>query len=143
MKDEYETPDQQAITQLDVEWGKAASAGNVEGVVSLYADDGSLVWPDTNVIHGIDGIRQAWTGMLAPPGVTMAFTPERIVVSESGDLATDFGVVTMQMPPTAPPMVAKYLVVWQKVNGAWKVLYDAWNTDAPATPPAGGGNGGG
>jgi hypothetical protein len=29
------------------------------------------------------------------------------------------------------PVPAKYLVVWKKVNGSWKVQYDAFNANAP------------
>ena len=25
----------------------------------------------------------------------------------------------------------KYLAVWKKIDGAWKVSYDTWNTNAP------------
>ncbi len=125
--------DQAALEALNAEWGACASAGNVEGVVALYTSDATLVWPDAPAMQGTDAIRAAYTGMLAAPGVWIRFTPT--TVTFSGDLAADFGVVELRMPPTAPMQTAKYLVVWKKVDGAWKVFYDAWNSNAPA--PAG------
>jgi hypothetical protein len=48
-------------------------------------------------------------------------------------MATDFGVV--HFAPHAEPNdtanTAKYLVVWKREKGAWKVLYDCWNWNAP------------
>ena len=29
-------------------------------------------------------------------------------------------------------MTAKYLVVWKRERGAWKVFYDCWNWNATA-----------
>ena len=31
-----------------------------------------------------------------------------------------------------PGEIAKYLVVWKRENGEWKVLYDCWNSNRPA-----------
>ena len=125
--------DHAALERLNEQWGECASNGDVEGVVALYASDGTLVWPDAPAIHGTDAIRAAWTGMLAAPGVWIKFTPTTVTFSNGGDLAVDFGVVQMRMPPTGPMQTAKYIVAWQKVDGCWKVLYDAWNSNEPAT----------
>jgi uncharacterized protein (TIGR02246 family) len=125
--------DAQALDRLNAEWGEAASRGDVDAVVALYAVDGSLVWPGTKAVHGTRGIKRAWKQMLAEP-VWIRFTSQRVVVS--GDLASDFGKVEMRMPPKGPKQTAKYLVVWKKVRGNWKVLYDAWNENAPAAPAA-------
>ena len=49
------------------------------------------------------------------------------------DLAPDYGYV--HFAPGAKPgdtvNTAKYLVVWKRERGAWKVLYDSWNRNAP------------
>lgn len=137
MTDDAQENDRQEIERLDKAWGDAASRGDLDGVVGMYAVDGSLVWPDQKAIHGIDGIRKAWKAMLKPPGLWIRFIAERIVVS--GDLASDFGVVESRVPPTAKKQVTKYLVVWRREQGAWKVLYDSYNTNKAEAPPTGGG----
>lgn len=121
--------DNTAITQLDKGWGEAASSKNLDAVVAFYAEDGTLVWPDQPPVHGSANIRTAWSGAFQEmPNVFLQFTPERIDVSESGDLASDFGVVTMGTEgPQGPKVTGKYVVVWKKVDGSWKVLYDSWN----------------
>jgi hypothetical protein len=37
-------------------------------VVTLYAPDGSLVWPGAPAVHGISNIRAAWVDFLKTPG---------------------------------------------------------------------------
>jgi ketosteroid isomerase-like protein len=120
--------DKALIEHLDKQWGSAATSRNLDDVVQFYAPNGTLVWPDQPPVHGTAGIRKAWEGMFQQiPNLFLQFTPERVTVSESGDLAADFGVVTMSMEgPNGPKTVAKYVVVWTKVQDAWKVLYDSW-----------------
>ena len=117
------------ITQLDKEWGDTASRKNLDAVVAFYAEDATLVWPDQPPVHGSADIRTAWSGVFRDmPDVFLQFTAERIDVSESGDLASDFGVVTMGTDGRQGAKVTgKYVVVWKNVNGSWKVLYDSWN----------------
>lgn len=123
--------DEKAIRERDVAWGKAASKKDLDAVVSFYCKDGSLAWTGQPAVHGQAAIRKDWAQMMKIPGLSLEFTPERIVISESGDLASDFGVVKFgQEDPanyTFTTVTAKYLVVWRKEKGTWKVLYDSYN----------------
>ncbi|MEP6620057.1 MAG: SgcJ/EcaC family oxidoreductase [bacterium] len=131
MTDANQAADEKAIRDLDEKWGDAATAHDLEGVVSFYAPDGSLVWPDTPAVHGTAGIRSAWKEMYdTMPGLGLRFVADTITISASGDLAADFGAVHLTMDgPDGKKVsdVAKYVVTWQKLNGEWKVLYDVWN----------------
>jgi hypothetical protein len=37
-------------------------------------------------------------------------------------------------PPIDWPVNEKYLVVYKRVGGEWKIAYDIWNSDASAPP---------
>ena len=133
--------DIKAIREIDARWGDAASRHDVDAVVALYAADGTLVWPDAKAAHGTAAIKRAWKKFITgTPGLGLTFTPETITISKEGDLAVDFGHLTLTMTgPEGKPvrMVAKYLVTLKKVRGTWKVLHDAWNTNsAPPTTPS-------
>ena len=122
--------DRQKIRELDVQWGDAACKGDLDAVVAFYASDGSLVWPDQPVVHGTAGIRSAWQDMFKQyKGLNLRFIPERIELSADGELASDFGAVALGYDGDKgrEQMTAKYLVVWRKERGNWKVLYDSWN----------------
>lgn len=124
--------DIEAITRRDAEWGEAVTRRDLEALVALYTEDGTLAWPGQPAIEGSAGIRAAWTELLKTPGLALAFTPERIVVAGDRSLASDFGKVTMTQDGANGPetVIAKYLVVWQRVGGEWRVLYDCFNMNS-------------
>lgn len=131
MSSDKHKADEAEIHKLDEAWGKAASAKKLDKVVDFYADDGSLVWPGAPAAHGTKQIRASWKTMLkTTPGLHLRFIPERIVVSDDGTLASDFGIVEFGHDTNEWVHVqetAKYVVVWKKVKGSWKVLYDSYN----------------
>ena len=126
-------PDEAAIRALDAEWSKAATAAtaeNVDPVVKFYATDGSVVWPNQKLAKGHAAIRARWKKMFkATPGLYVDFQPTHIEIGSGRDMASDFGVVHFK--PNAKPNdtrnTAKYLVIWKRERGTWKVFYDSWN----------------
>lgn len=130
--------DQSRIIALDQAWGDAASSGRLADVVGFYAANATLVWPGTKAVKGTAAIRKSWKGMFRQfQGLRLRFIAKAIHVSKEGDLASDFGVV--EFSATGQPMMkAKYLVVWQKIRGDWRVLYDSWNTNTADSAPAAG-----
>ena len=125
--------DEAEIRALDAAWGTAATAKDLDAVVGFYAGDGSLVWPGAPAAHGTAAIRDCWqTLMDTTPGLALRFDAERIVVSGDATLASDFGKVSFGHDVDGKPVteVGKYVVVWRKEAGAWKVLYDSYNMDA-------------
>lgn len=68
------------------------------------------------------------------PGMgAWTFTPQRIEIAQSGDLAADQGTaeIVFHSDKGDSTLAVKYLGVWNRVDGQWKVLYDMWNTNAP------------
>jgi uncharacterized protein (TIGR02246 family) len=131
MSDKAVRGDEAAIRALDAAWGKAASAKDLEAVVAFYAPDGSLVWPGAPAAHGTEQIRAKWSELMAnTPALALRFDPERIVVSGDGTLASDFGKVEFGHDDNAGVHVeetGKYVVVWRRERGVWRVLYDSYN----------------
>ncbi len=125
--------DDAEIRRLDEEWGRAATAKDLDAVVGFYAADGSLVWPEQRAVHGPARIRANWKKMMhAYSGLKLRFTPERIVIANDATLASDFGKVDFSYDDGGKRVrqIAKYVVVWRKERGRWKVLYDSWNTNS-------------
>lgn len=125
--------DEAEIRALDVAWGEAATAKDLDTVVGFYARDGSLVWPGAPAVHGTPAIRECWSTLMATtPGLALRFDAERIVVSGDATLASDFGRVSFghEVEGKAVTEIGKYVVVWRKEAGTWKVLYDSYNMDS-------------
>lgn len=132
--------EEKAIRALDKAWGDAATAHKAGAVASFYAQDGMCVWPDEKPIRGKAAILKAWTALCKDKKLMLKFTPTSITVADSGDLASDYGVCRGRFGTGTGSISAvfKYLVVWTKVRGTWKVLYDSYNFNAPLPAPSGG-----
>jgi uncharacterized protein (TIGR02246 family) len=130
--DDQHAADKAAIIALDAAWGAAVGRRDLEAVLDLYADDGTLAWPGEPAIHGMADIRPAWVAMLQTPGLSLNFTSERIDVAGSGEIAADFGKVEFGHDTDTGHAIdiGKYVVTWVKRDGKWKVLYDIFNTDS-------------
>jgi uncharacterized protein (TIGR02246 family) len=129
--------DEAAIRSLDEQWSAAANKKDLEATLAFYSANGATMWPDAATSHGTANIRAAWTEMFKVPGINLKFIPDKIVVSQSGDMATDEGRAVVGMTTPAGPSVdtSKYLVVWTKENNTWKVAYDTYNSNKPPAPP--------
>jgi len=125
--------DEAAIRATDVNWVKAVAAKDAPGAASFYADDAALMAAGGPVTTGRDAIQKAFAGMMGDPQFALTFSPTKVVVSKSGDLAYEIGdyQITFSGIKGKPNVVTKamYVVVWGKqADGSWKVLVDAPNT---------------
>lgn len=127
-----------AIRRLEGAWSAAANKKDLAGTVAFYATDGATMWPDAPTSHGSDAIRAAWTEMFKLPGISLQFVPDKIAIAQGGDIATDEGRAIMGMDTPKGHVIdtTKYLVIWKKVDGTWKVAYDTYNANKPAAPAA-------
>ena len=75
------------VIQLSKEWSQAASAGDVEKIVSFWADDAVLLSAGQPVLNGKQAIRKMVEESYKMPGFRISWQPQSAVVSESGDIA--------------------------------------------------------
>jgi ketosteroid isomerase-like protein len=124
--------DESVIRELDVQWAKAATAKDLGGTVSYYADDASLLPPNTTIQTGKPAIHAAWAGLLGSVD-SIGWQPNKIEVSRSSDMAYVIGVYQMASKDAAGRPVldhGKYVEVWKKqTDGNWKTVTDIFNTD--------------
>ena len=132
--------DESAIRALDAQWEKAAAARDVDGTVSYYSDDASLLAPNAPIAGSKQAIRAAWASLLGPD-VSLSWQANKVEVSRSSDLAYIVGVYQLAMKdPHGKPATdqGKFVEVWKKqADGKWKVVADIFNSDlALPAPPA-------
>jgi len=122
-----------AIRALSRQWQAAVDARDLDACLEFYAPGAIEMQPNAPAIVGLPAIR-AWfeTGLLQP-GITNSFAPDTIEVAASGDLAYDRGTYrfAMETPGGRVEDVGKYLMVWKKIDGEWKVILDISNSDLP------------
>jgi ketosteroid isomerase-like protein len=127
--------DEAAIRALDVEWARAASAGDGNAIGALYASNATLLPPMEPVVQG-EAAKKYWVdftnGFSGPTELTTT------VVEGRGDLAYEVGTYRMTLTPKKagakplPTEEGKYVTVLKKQpDGSWKIVYDMWSPNVP------------
>ena len=120
-------------------WMKSFNAGNAGAVVALYADDAVVMPPNAPPARGVAAIKEAITKEIAgmkKGGLTvgMGTVDEANVV---GDMAWHSGAYVVKDKGGKTLDTGKFLEVWERKNGKWRMVRDIWNSDsAPAAPAA-------
>lgn len=126
---------EQAIRGQVDHWLQLVKAKDAAAIAALYTDDGAVMPPNGPIAKDHAAIQKTWASMLQTPGFDLTFTPEQIIVSQSGDMALDRGTYQLTVAPAGKPQhdTGKYVVVWRKIGGEWKAAADIFNSDLPAS----------
>lgn len=99
-----------------------------ESLANAYASDAKILPPGADIIEGKEAIKKRW---VLPDGVSVPhhkISPVEIKVI--GDYAYDMGYYegkTRRADQSEVSWKGKYLIVWKKEKGDWKIYMDAWN----------------
>jgi ketosteroid isomerase-like protein len=128
-------PDTAAISEAGRRFSAAYMQRDVDGIMALYTKD-AVIFPErSSAISGHDAIRKYWMGGSGNRVTRHQLTPTRVVVD--GNHAYDYGTyeITGEREGKAwGPLRGKYLVVWRREPGGWKMQLDMWNS-GPETKP--------
>ncbi len=130
--------EERAIQQASIDFSKAETSGKSDSALTFMWDNAVLQPPDSPQVEGRDAVRAFYAPVkLSPPPADSA--PSRsartIQISTSGDLATEWGpgAVVVNLP-NGPLLVRfKFLIVWERRGGVWKVRFNSWSSTAPPT----------
>ncbi len=99
-----------------------------EAIANAYTSDGKIFPGNRDIIAGIEPIKKYW---VLPEGVQTSYhkiTPEEIKVIKK--YAYDYGYYegkTKRADGSESSWKGKYVIVWRKVKGDWKIYLDIWN----------------
>jgi ketosteroid isomerase-like protein len=116
-----------AIRRMSREFAEAANAGNVDGMMMIYADDAVLMPPNAPEFNGRASIKQFWSGLIAAAKPKVTLMPGKIM--ESCDMATEVGRYELTIGPMKDE--GKYVVTWRRTNGEWRAVADIFNSNKP------------
>ena len=100
--------------------------GDFEGAAQLYTVDAIAFPPGSAMVRGRAAIGTMWKGMaeqVSNPKVT-TLEVKRLSPSTAREIGT-FSLTTKE--PSPKEVSGKYLVVWERVQGEWKLAADIWN----------------
>jgi uncharacterized protein (TIGR02246 family) len=127
--------DEAAIRAADAAVLKAAQSKDVAGATANYADDASWLPPNAPLVQGKAAIRNAWSQLLAIPGLKIDWQLIKVDVSQAGDMA--YTLYKYQMTMSGPNGASindtgKDMAVWKKQSdGTWKMVADTFSSDIP------------
>ena len=114
------------IEAVNAKWVELFGKGDFEGIAQLYTVDATAFPPGSAMVKGRAAIGAMWKGMaehVSNPKVT-TLDVKRL----SPHVAREIGTLSlMTKDPTPKEISGKYLVVWEKVRGEWKLAADIWN----------------
>jgi ketosteroid isomerase-like protein len=117
------------IDSINLKFSEQFRAGDSVALASHYWPDAELLFANMEPIKG-DAILPAW-GSMTRMGVT-DFTFSTTDISGDAEFIIETGQYEMKDAKHTLVDRGKYVVVWQKRNGEWKLFRDMGNTSLPA-----------
>lgn len=105
----------------------AFAQGDAAGVAACYTSDGMVLPPGAEAQSGTAAISAFWdAGMKAGLATVKLITLE---AEQQGDTAHEVGRAEIYDANGALVDAGKYIVVWKRVDGEWKLHRDIWNSN--------------
>ncbi|MCX6225541.1 MAG: nuclear transport factor 2 family protein [Bacteroidia bacterium] len=125
-----------AIRNLEDQWAVAIRSKDVDKIVSYYAPDAVSMPADKPILSGTQAIRKSQEAEFADTTSdykTYSSKVDAVEVSASGDLAVARGSDRISQKTAAGPVeeAGKWMDVWKKLDGTWKVIASTWNNNQP------------
>lgn len=129
--DAYGQPaEAERLKELERQWSAAFQKGNIDWIVNRHASNGRVMPPGSEAQVGHEALRKFWTGLYETEGLSLTFGPDEAHVSESGDMGYVIGRYQMTQPDGSEDR-GKYLVVWVKQGGEWRIAADMFSSNEP------------
>lgn len=122
-----------SVRRLSYEFTALFNAGEIDRLVELYCADAMQLAPNEPTARGREAVRDS----LAYHRDTIGMRNLRSVeehLEVSGDLATEAGEYAVEVSGasyTRYTDVGKYVRVFRRESTGWRILLDAWSTNAP------------
>jgi uncharacterized protein (TIGR02246 family) len=100
--------------------------GDAQGMAALYTSDGMLLPPGTGIQKGSNAIQNFWQ-MVMDLGIKGARL-ETLEVEQEGETAIEMGQYELSGADGQRMDQGKYIVIWKRDVGQWKLHKDIWNT---------------
>ncbi len=123
------------VRQRTLAWAAAEATNNVDSTLSYMWEDVVMQPPNVPQVQGHEAARELYESVRF---VSLDIVgPLTVRVASSGDLAAVWADLTYELELVGPGRMvvdtAKFVAVWEKRDGVWKVIENTWNSNlAPA-----------
>jgi uncharacterized protein (TIGR02246 family) len=118
------------IEAANAQFSAIAAKGDGAGLAALYAADGQVLPAGGDPLKGPQAIQKFWQGALDSGIAGIGLTT--VEVFGHGPTATEVGQYELRDKTGKVLDHGKYVVVWRREGGKWKLLRDMFSTNVPA-----------
>jgi len=108
----------------------ALSRGDGAGMAAVYGTNAQVFPPNSDIVSGRQAIQKFWQDVVNS-GVKGA-TLTTLEAEGQGDTAYEVGTYTLTGEAGKVLDTGKYVTIWKREQGQWKLHRDIWNTNTPA-----------
>lgn len=119
----------EAIVAANGRFMRAFERGDAGAIAALYTDEGQLLPPAGEVVAGREHIRAFWQG--AMDGGVAGAALDIAEVEDHGETATEVSRYTLFGAGRQPLDRGKYIIIWKRERGEWKMHRDIFNSSVP------------
>ncbi len=120
--------EREAILDADRAFARETAARGVEGWLDFHLADAHNVAATGPIVVGHAAIRERMTAFLADTTQSFAWAPMFAEVAVDGSLGFTYGDWnTRDLSTDSVTSRGRYLTVWKKQDGEWKVMADIGN----------------
>jgi ketosteroid isomerase-like protein len=113
------------LNELAVAFAAAYNAHDAAKVAAFYTEDALLMVPNEPAIKGRASIQAFYEEQFSRGNPQLRIKPLESAIS--GDLAFEMGSATAILGPLSDD--GKYVIVYRRVAGEWKIAFDIFNSD--------------
>lgn len=124
------------IRSIEDQWTEAIKEVDVDKIIGFFATEAVSMPDGKPIIIGLQSIRSKIESQFADTTIlfdTYSATIDTIEVSASGDLAYSRGhdEIFIKTKDTLVNVPGKWIDIYKKINGQWKVIVSIGNSDKP------------
>ena len=106
------------------------AGGDASAMAAMYTENGQLLPSNSEFITGREQIASFWQQVMDMGITTLEL--QTLEVEGFGETASEVGRYKLGGDAGEILDQGKYVVVWKKEDGQWKLHRDIWNTNLPA-----------
>jgi len=119
-----------AIEAANAKFSADFAKGDAAALASHYTATGEAFPPNGEIARGHEAIAKVWKGAMDAGIKAIKLTT--VEVASRGDLAYEVGTYAAMDGGGKTLDSGKYVVIWKREGGEWKLHRDIWNTNMPA-----------
>ena len=95
----------------------------------VYTRNARLLPPGAPTVTGRDAVADFWRGAVAAMNV-QSLRLHTLSLDVFGEQAQEVGRAELAVEGGGAPMALKYVVLWKREDGGWRMDVDIWNADS-------------